>query len=237
MKAVTDPKFDAAYFGQPEVDEDEDERRTYYSGFTEEQQVAFARFNFELIGHFLVEEEWSILDFGCSQGFFVRYANDHSSSGDGEPRCWGVDISEWAIQNGVSEDIQQLSVAKGSLLLSRVPIPDIVFSAYVLEHMSMQHIVDLGRWIEQHDQIKMLIFRVPIPLPDTDPVSYWKNDDDTHIHIRPIDWWIQAIQAATEGEMTCRQILWQCTTEVTSATFVFRKGPYSSERDIAPWTW
>ena len=133
---------------------------------------------------FGVEKGDTILDFGCSRGYFVKALREH------HVEAFGVDISEWAIKN-CDKDVVGCVFNK----LEYCPSPfDYIFSKDVLEHIPMDELVKIiPRLLSVCGDAAIFI----VPLAKSEGGEYiYPNDelDKTHIHRKTLQGWVDLIE-------------------------------------------
>lgn len=136
------------------------------------------------MGIFGVEKGSTVLDFGCSRGYFVKALMCHGVN------AFGVDISEWAIKN-CHEDV----VCRVFNKLEDAPLLyDYIFSKDVLEHIPMPELINtIPRLLAAC--MGAAIFIVPLARSDGGEYIYPADElDKTHIHRKTIDGWVDLIQ-------------------------------------------
>lgn len=130
-----------------------------------------------MIKHLGIKKSHSILDFGAARGYTVKAFREL------DYECYGIDTSEWAVENCDSEVIRYLTCT------SRIPSIDWIIAKDVFEH-----IPKIGDIITN----MMLYARVGIfavvPLSILDGSLYVVRDyelDVTHIHRLTLASWVQ----------------------------------------------
>lgn len=114
--------------------------------------------------------ELSVLDFGCSVGFLVKYLTKHTDS------ILGYDISEWAINYGLSQGVKNLTTSYSDIISGEKF--DILIALDVFEHMEIE---DIKKMLEDVFP-EYLLVRIPVPFKDgEDYVLDISNKDPTHI--------------------------------------------------------
>jgi len=133
---------------------------------------------------FGIEKEATVLDFGCSRGYFVKALREH------DVRSFGVDISEWAIKN-CHEDVRGYVSNK---IEDYPPTFNYIFSKDVLEHIPTEV---LPNTLEKLFSIctEAAIFIVPLAKSEGGEYIYPNDElDKTHIHRKTIQGWVDLIE-------------------------------------------
>ena len=133
---------------------------------------------------FGVKKGDTVLDWGCSRGYFVKALQEH------HVEAFGVDISEWAIKN-CDKDVVGCVFNK----LEYCPSPfDYIFSKDVLEHIPMDELVKIiPRLLSVCRDAAIFI----VPLAKSEGGEYiYPNDelDKTHIHRKTLQGWVDLIE-------------------------------------------
>ena len=146
-----------------------------------ELTIPMAKSFIEIFG---IEKETTVLDFGCSRGYFVKALRKHGVF------AYGVDISEWAIKN-CDEDVVNLVSNK----LQDLQRPfDYIFSKDVLEHIPMG---ELTKILEELFDVCMeaIVFIVPLARCEGGEYIYPNDElDKTHIHRKTLQGWVDLIE-------------------------------------------
>lgn len=133
---------------------------------------------------FGVEKEHTVLDWGCAFGFFVKALREHGVD------AYGVDISEWAIENCDEDVVGYVS----NEIKYLPPTFDFIFSKDVLEHIPMD---ELTKSIEKLFNIcnEAIIFIVPLAKSEGGEYIYPADElDKTHIHRKTLQGWVDLIE-------------------------------------------
>lgn len=124
------------------------------------------------------KDDHMVLDFGCARGYVVKALRMLGYY------AWGYDISQWALDNADPE-VKIYMICNDSALFANS-------FDWVLAKDVLEHVKDLPATINQiMDMAKMGVFAV-VPLA-SDSVRYdvpEYEEDVTHIHRRPLDWWV-----------------------------------------------
>lgn len=146
-----------------------------------ELTLAMAKSFMDIFG---VEKKSTVLDFGCSRGYFVKALREHNVEAS------GVDISEWAIKN-CDEDVKGYVSNK----LEDSPSPfNYIFSKDVLEHIPMGELTEI---LEKLFGIctEAIVFIVPIAKSEGGEYIYPNDElDKTHIHRKTLQGWVDLIE-------------------------------------------
>jgi len=136
------------------------------------------------MGIFNIGKGSTVLDFGCSRGYFVKALREH------RVKAFGVDISEWAIKNCDTDVVgyvfNKLEYCQNSF--------DYVFSKDVLEHIPME---ELTKILENLFNIctEAAIFIVPLAKSEGGEYIYPADElDKTHIHRKTLQGWVDLIE-------------------------------------------
>ncbi len=106
------------------------------------------------------------LDFGCAVGHFLLALKKYI------PDSYGVDISEWAIEQAIKKNLQVQKEVDYSKNYTTV------FALDVLEHLETDQLINFFNQI----QTQLLIFRIPIcEKENEDYVFEVSRNDPTHI--------------------------------------------------------
>lgn len=148
----------------------------------------------DFVKTFVLDPEWKwirkVLVLGCARGYMVQAFREHGVE------AYGVDISEWAIDNcypGIEDylyvgDICDLSRWKNKEF-------DAVFALDILEHIAVP---DVYKAIEEIIRVgKVSFIDVPVGTNDSNPKS-GKQSDESHQSIYTQEWWIT--QFLTRGQ-------------------------------------
>jgi SAM-dependent methyltransferase len=131
----------------------------------------------------------SVLDFGCARGYFVRALRERGV------RAFGVDASEWAIKNCDSSVAGYLS----NKLEKNHQKFDYIFSKDVLEHIPTEELVTALPTLFTLCN-EAAIFIVPLAHSEGGKYIYPSDElDNTHIHRKTIDGWLELIQPLARG--------------------------------------
>lgn len=126
----------------------------------------------------------TILILGCARGYLVKAFREVGVE------AWGIDISEWAIQNSPEEvreylycgDICDLSVFRDKQI-------DLIVGLDVFEHIK---IPDLYLAISEASRVgKNIVLDVPIGDDDLHPDKS-NGTDKSHVSVYTPKWWVQA---------------------------------------------
>lgn len=117
----------------------------------------------------------NVLDVGCAHGFIVRRLNDAGIT------AWGVDISKYAVankahQNILEGDILDLPFKDGYF--------DFVYSSDMLEHVhedDIEQLIDELCRVGRRGLLEITYEKTPMDI------------DDTHITMRPCEWWRERV--------------------------------------------
>jgi cyclopropane fatty-acyl-phospholipid synthase-like methyltransferase len=131
-----------------------------------------------MIAHLGIKKTDIILDFGCARGYTVRALQEFGYN------AWGYDISQWALENA-DEKVKEYLVTNNSTMWCESF--DWIITKDVLEHVE-----DLCSEIDAIlDMAKVGVFAI-VPLSHDgkryDVPEY--EEDVTHIHRRPLQWWV-----------------------------------------------
>jgi len=133
---------------------------------------------------FGVEKKHTVLDFGCSRGYFVKALREH------RVRAFGVDISEWAIKNCDTDVVGYVYNKMEDCL----PQFDYIFSKDVLEHIPTQELTSI---LEKLFSIctEAIVFIVPLARSEGGEYIYPNDElDKTHIHRKTLNGWVDLIE-------------------------------------------
>lgn len=130
----------------------------------------------------LLRKESAILDYGCAVGFLARSLMEL-----GYTDVYGYDISDWAVKEAEKNGIRMLAD------LDYTHSFELMFCLDVLEHMDVDSIFALFRWI----QPKALIVRIPVSTNGGESFHLdVSNKDKTHISCFEKSEWIQILHTA-----------------------------------------
>jgi len=133
---------------------------------------------------FGVEKGDTVLDVGCSRGYFVKALREH------HVEAFGVDISEWAIKN-CDADVIGCVFNK----LEHCPSPfDYIFSKDTFEHIPTEELTKmLGELL--CICMEAAIFIVPLAKSEGGEYIYPNDElDKTHIHRKTLQGWVDLIE-------------------------------------------
>ncbi len=151
-----------------------------------ELTLAMAKSFIDIFG---VEEDSTLLDFGCARGYFVKALREHGV------KAYGVDISEWAIKNCHKDIIWCVS---NKLENYNAPF-DYIFSKDVLEHISMEELIKTIPYLLNRCN-KSAIFIVPLAKSEGGEYIYPNDElDKTHIHRKTLQGWVDLIEPFADG--------------------------------------
>lgn len=169
-----------------------------YVGYTwmPELTLLMAKSFMEIFG---VNKESTVLDFGCARGYFVKALREH------QVNAFGVDISEWAIENcdkdvvgyvfNKLEDCPSSAGWDEQMGWHEIQTMfDYVFSKDVLEHIPM---VELIKVLEKLFSIcsESIVFIVPLAKSEGGEYIYPNDElDKTHIHRKTLQGWVDLIE-------------------------------------------
>jgi len=151
-----------------------------------------------MVQHLGIAPDDVILDFGCARGYTVRAFREMGYN------AWGYDISQWALENA-DPVAKEFLIANSSTILSGSF--DWVIAKDVLEHVEF---VDETVTMLKASARKGVFAVVPLAHgtdEDYDVLEY--EEDITHIHRRPLQWWVGLFHQAgwsVEGRYRVRGI-------------------------------
>ena len=132
-----------------------------------------------IVNHLGITYDHKILDFGCARGYTVKALRHLGYD------AFGVDVSEWAIENADESTKPYLSVLADSLLLEKGC--DWVIAKDVLEHV--QYVANVVPLLMGMARVGVFVV---VPLSATDGGRYVVEDyekDVTHVHRLTLATW------------------------------------------------
>jgi hypothetical protein len=127
----------------------------------------------------------SALDYGCAKGFLVHALNMLT-----DKEIYGVDISEYAIENGLPQ-VKNKLYKINELASEAIKSVDLIIAKDVLEHIHEDKIdVILSDFYSISNQVLLVI-----PLGDNDKFRIREYEMDvTHVTKKDEEWWINKIR-------------------------------------------
>lgn len=126
------------------------------------------------------------LDVGCSKGFMVKSLTDLGVD------AYGIDPSQYAIENGCPEIISKLQIG----LAQNIDFPDNSFDVVtcfdVLEHIPLRDALKVCKELIRVSREWVIVRMVTEEVPG--------DMDSSHETIRPADWWKERFEKA-DGEV------------------------------------
>ena len=124
----------------------------------------------------------SAIVLGCARGYMVQAFHEQ------DIHAIGVDISEWAIENGAEPVLDYLYCGDiCDLSMWGDKEFDVVVALDVLEHI---RVPDLYRALDETCRVgKVIVFDAPIDIDDTQP-DHSSGTDKTHVSVYSKEWWI-----------------------------------------------
>lgn len=209
-------KFDKTYWT-------DSNRKSFYPKLSSDIQQQFARLNLAIFEDFVCDYQVEkILDYGCGQGYTVQAFSEEKHN------IVGIDVSDYALENCVCD---KSLVSKFDGFCPDLDSYEYVVSFFVLEHLTMPQLATFCQKLKQ-SSVKQLIFRVPVPHPDMNPITYSLDDDDTHLQIHDWTWWLKAIEGGTGKTFTCNQFHQCMVSGLHAASFSFIRGRELVLRDL-----
>ncbi|MCM8786794.1 MAG: class I SAM-dependent methyltransferase [Candidatus Omnitrophica bacterium] len=142
------------------------------------------RYHFEIIVNtFMYLRPKRVLDVGCAKGFLVYLFNNHGID------CYGIDISEYAIENSPENIKNKLSVV--DIVNDKLPFCDnyfdLIVGLEVIEHLdSFDNLLkECYRVLKTNGY---LFFTTPTP------GSWDAVNDVTHINVHPKSFWLDLVK-------------------------------------------
>jgi len=136
----------------------------------------------ELIEYFNIHKFSKILDYGCAVGMLLN-----GFKKNGLNKLYGYDISKWAINNNISEN---LNLSNNQEVLSK-PY-DYIFSLDVFEHMFDNDIKSLLNILDT----RYLTLRIPVKeLGGVDFYLEVSRKDKSHVNCKTKGEWIDFIES------------------------------------------
>lgn len=146
-----------------------------------ELTLPMAKSYMEIFG---VEKGSTVLDFGCSRGYFVKALREH------RVKAFGVDVSEWAIEN-CDTDVVGYVFNKLEYCQNYF---NHIFSKDVLEHIPTE---ELTKILVKLFSIcnESIVFIVPLAKCEGGEYIYPNDElDKTHIHRKTLQGWVDLIE-------------------------------------------
>lgn len=130
-----------------------------------------------MIAYLGIKPEDTILDFGCARGYIVRAFREMGYN------AWGYDISKWAIENADKE-------AAMYLYRDEIELCNCRFS-WVIAKDVLEHVLELSSTIDMLRNITRKGIFAVVPLAHGSKYDVREYEEDiTHIHRRPLQWWV-----------------------------------------------
>jgi 2-polyprenyl-3-methyl-5-hydroxy-6-metoxy-1,4-benzoquinol methylase len=138
-----------------------------------------------LVDYLGLDRTHTILDFGCAKGFLVKALRMLNR------QAWGVDVSQYAIDNSDSEIKKYCAITKPDFSLAypyngnKMPAMfDYCISKDVFEHIPEEMLRKIVT------KMPATIMFVVVPLGNGKKYNIPSfHLDKTHIHKQPLDWW------------------------------------------------
>ena len=131
-----------------------------------------------IVSHCGIRSSDTVLDFGCARGYIVRAFRELGYN------AYGYDVSKWALDN-CDETVKEYLIGNKSILYAGHF--DWVIAKDVLEHIEYANAT-----IDTLMECARIGVFVVVPLSHDgkryDVPSY--EEDCTHIHRRPLQWWV-----------------------------------------------
>jgi len=126
----------------------------------------------------LAKRPSSVLEIGCAYGFIMKRLLSRGIF------AVGIDISEWATNEGISPNLIQASAIH---LPFKDKTFDLCFSHDVLDHI---HIASLGQVTEEVTRVSHRAYHI------ISCKSYENDRDITHKTMMPINWWRERLPSS-----------------------------------------
>lgn len=124
----------------------------------------------------------NVLDFGCAKGFLVYALRLLGKD------AYGVDISEYAIQNSHDEVRKYLKLIKSLNDIKKNY--DLIVAKDVLEHLNEMELDNTLNFFRSH--AKKIFFVVPLGDKERYRIREYEMDT-THILRKPEEWWLKKL--------------------------------------------
>ena len=170
--------FEKHYFVGAKVSNYRDYRKRKFEQQAKDLDALFRRFG-------LMPEKAHIVDFGCATGGLIRELKKL-----GYRNLQGTDISQWAIDCGISNyglgsELQYYN----RNILRQNPLDAVLFLD-VLEHIP-EYEIEFLLSIMSHSKVSYAVCRIPVSLKEgEDFMLDVSRNDKTHITCHSKNWWI-----------------------------------------------
>lgn len=147
------------------------------------RQKKFVKQAKEIITNFKLTKTKRVLDYGCAIGGLV-----YELKKQGLKNVSGTDISDWAIEYGMSiyPDVN-LQYYNRNLLSKKY---DLIICLDVLEHINSDELFRIVKLLGRSETNKILV-RMPVSIKEgEDFVLEVSKNDKTHVQVHSKEWWI-----------------------------------------------